>query len=166
MKTKTARRGHKDAGVARGVGWVWVGLGLFQFRFVFCDTTISRGLFLQTKVTLWSPTVATNTPLSPHGIAMSASANDDGARRGEDGHRQRDACERAKRDESGEKGEKETASADSSAPKRAPLEGLASGGFDGPFDRIIKGLSVADIFSLLLTSSAFRDAARRAGEEG
>ena len=52
---------------------------------------------------------------------MSASANDDGARRGEDDHSHGGV------DESGEKGEKHAASADSSAPKRATLEGLASG---------------------------------------
>ena len=91
---------------------------------------------------------------------MSASANDDGASRDEDDHRLRGA------DESGEKGEKHAASADSSAPQRATLEGLASGGFDGAFDLIIVDLPVADIFALLATSRAFREAARRAGEEG
>ena len=98
---------------------------------------------------------------------MSASAHDGGARRGEDNGRLRGACyKRTKRDESGDKGEKLAASADSSAPQRATLEGLASGGFDGAFDRIIVRLPVADIFGLLLTGKAFRDVARRAGEEG
>ena len=91
---------------------------------------------------------------------MSASTNDDGARRGEDDHSHDGA------DERGEKGEKHAASADSSAPQRATLEGLASGGFDGALDRIIVRLPVADIFALLLTNRAFREAARRAGEEG
>ena len=72
--------------------------------------------------------------------------------RDEDDHRLRGA------DESGEKGEKHAASANSSAPQKANLEGLASGGFDGVFDRIIVGLPVADIFGLLLTSLTFRSA--------